>query len=179
VVTLAKQLGAGATKHLTGVTQVPLAGATYTPAEVTTKLNQVVQLRTDVEAAKAQAKAKLAVEEADMPALRTIMDAFVSYVRAAYGTEPDTLADFGLSPKARAIPTVEAKAAAAAKRASTRKARNTMGPKQKKGVKGDVIGVTVTPITAMAPVVAKAPASPTPGTTSPGTTAGPTPHNAT
>jgi hypothetical protein len=34
-----------------------------------------------------------------------------------------------------------------AKRAATRAARHTMGPKQKKAVKGDVTGVVVTPVT--------------------------------
>jgi hypothetical protein len=166
----AKQLIAGVAKHMTGVTQVPLAGASYTPAELTAKLNQVVQLRTDVDTAKAQAQAKLAAETADMPALRVLMDALMSYVKAAYGTKPDALADFGLSPKAKATPTVEAKAASAAKRASTRKARGTMGSKQKKSVKGDVVGITVTPITAAKPSVT-APSSPTPAATSGGTTA--------
>ena len=75
------------------------------------------------------------------------------------------LADFGITPKARAPLTVEAKAAAAAKRAATRAARHTMGTQQKKGIKGDVTGVLVTPITAASPTVA-APASPTPPATS-------------
>ena len=57
------------------------------------------------------------------------------------------LADFGINPKARAPLTVEAKAAAAAKRAATRAARHTMGSQQKKAIKGDVTGVLVTPIT--------------------------------
>ncbi len=89
-----------------------------------------------------------------MPALRTFMSALVTFIKAGYGGQPDVLADFGIqTPKARAPLTVEARAAASAKRAATRAARNTMGSKQKKGVKGTVVGVTVTPGTAPPPIV--------------------------
>jgi hypothetical protein len=148
VVALAQQLIAGTSKHLASVTTVMLAGDSYTPAQVTTKLQEVVSLRADVDAAKATTQAKLATEEADMPALRTLMGALVMYVKAAYGNAPDVLADFGVHPKTRAPLTVEAKTAAAAKRKATRTARKTMGSQQKKGVKGAVTGIIVTPVTA-------------------------------
>ena len=169
VVALAQSLGAGVTKHLSNVTNVTLAGSSYTPAQITTKLQQVASLRSDVDAAKATTKAKLAAEKAQMPALRTFMSALVSYVKAGYGSAPDVLADFGIHPKTRAPLTVEAKAAASAKRASTRAARNTMGSKQKLDVMGDVVGITVTPITAAKPTVT-AQRGPSVGTTSPAAT---------
>jgi hypothetical protein len=103
------------------------------------------------------------------------MDAFVSFVKAAFGTQPDVLADFGLHPKARAQLTVEKKTAAAVKRKATRAARHTMGSKQRKRVKGDVTGVTVTPVVAGQPI-ATAPTGPSAPATSTGTTTGTTPH---
>ena len=167
LVTTATQLIAGVSKHLTTTTPVVLLGSSSTPTEITTKLQSIVSLRADVDAAKAATKAKLAVEAADMPSLRIFMNAFVTYVKAAYGASPDVLADFGIHPKPRAPLTIQAKAAAAAKRASTREARHTMGTKQKAAVKGDVTGVVVTPVTApKAPPAgagpAVAPASPAP-----------------
>jgi hypothetical protein len=174
VVALAQSLSAGAAKHLSNVTNVILEGSSYTAAQIATKLQEVVSLRTDVDAAKATTTAKLAAETAQMPALRTFMSALVSYVKAAYGGAPDVLADFGIHPKTRTPLTVEAKAAAAAKRAATRKARNTMGSVQKKAVKGDVVGITVTPVTAAKPTVT-APTSPSAGTTSPVATTAPAP----
>ena len=172
VVALAKSLIAGTNKHLGNITQVLLAGGSYTAAQITSKLDQLVRLRTDVDAAKATTTAKLAVEKTDMPALRIFMDALVSFVKAAYGNAPEVLADFGLTPKAVTPLTVEAKAAAAAKRKATRAARNTMGSKQKKDVKGNVIGITLTPLTAAHPVVTTAnSSSPTAGATSTGATA--------
>jgi hypothetical protein len=132
VVASAQQLIAGVTKHLTSGTQVTFAGGSYTPAQITSKLQQIVTLRTDVDAARATSKAKLAAEKADMAPLRTFMFALVAYVKAVYGTQPEVLTDFGLQVKTRAPLTVEAKAAAAAKRKATRTARGTMGSNQKK-----------------------------------------------
>ena len=168
VVALAQSLGAGVTKHLANVTNVTLEGSSYTPAQIATKLQQVVSLNTDVDAAKATTNAKLAARKAAMPALRTFISALVSYVKAGYGNQPDVLADFGIKPpKPRTPATVQAKAAASAKREATRAARNTMGSKQKKAVRGDVVGITVTPVTAPKPTEAAASASPSAGTASP------------
>jgi hypothetical protein len=176
VAALATQLIAGTNKHLSNATQVMVAGGSFTPAQVTSQLQAIVNLRADVQAAKAATKAKIAAEKADMPQLRVFLDAFVAFVKAAFGTSADTLADFGLQPKkVAAPPTATAKAAAAAKRKATRQARHTMGAKQRKTVKGDVTGIVVTPVTAGAPVAS----GPTgPGAPNGGTPVGSAPHNA-
>ena len=156
---LAQQLIAGTGKHLSSTTQVNLAGSSFTSAEITAKLQSLVTLRANVDAAKASTKEMLATEAAQMPALRTLMSAYVAHIKAAYVGSPGVLADFGISLKSRAPLTVEDKAAAVAKRAATREARHTMGPQQKKGIKGAVKGVLVTPIPDAAPIAA-APSSP-------------------
>ena len=153
VVVVAKQLIAGTEKHLASVTQVTLLGSSFTPAQITSELQSLVTLRADVDASKASTKAKIANEATQMPALRAFMSAFESFLMGAFGSSPDVLADFGITRKSRAPLTVEAKAAAAAKRASTRAARHTMGSKQKLAVVGDVTGVVVTPVRASAPTV--------------------------
>jgi hypothetical protein len=176
VVALAEQLIAGTSKHLTNMPQVMLVGGSFTPAQVTAQLQALIDLRNDVDAAKASTQGKLAVEKANMPALRIFMDAFVTFVKAAFGTAPDVLADFGLHPKARTPLTVEAKTAAAAKRKATRAARHTTSAKQKKSVKGAVTGIIVTPVTAAQPVATATPSGPSAPATSTGTTAATTPH---
>ena len=63
--------------------------------------------------------------------------------------------------------TSEQYAARAAKARATREARGTTSAKQKLTVKGDVTGITVTPITApteAAPTVSTASSAPTPAT---------------
>ena len=81
-----------------------------------------------------------------MPSLHTFMGTLVTFIKATYANQPDVLADFGIKPKARTPLSAEAKTAAAAKRTATRAARHTMGAKQKKSVKGAVVGITVTPV---------------------------------
>jgi len=155
VAALAGQLIAGTAKDLTSTTSVMLLGSSYTPAQITSKLQSIVTLRSDVDTAKAATQAKLAAEASQLPALHGFVTAYESYLRGAYGSQPDVLADFGLQPKkARTPATVAAKATAVAKRTATRAARHTMGSVQKKAVKGDVTGVVVTPVTsAVAPTV--------------------------
>jgi hypothetical protein len=177
VATLAGSLAAGITKRLASAGQLTLAGSTFTPAQVATQLLKVVQLQQDVDDARAATTAKVAAMAAQLPALRIVMSAFVQFLRAAFGNQPDVLADFGLVPRKAATPlTVEQKATAAAKRAATRAKRNTMGAVQKKSVKGTVTGVTITPIAAPEPVapVTATPTAPIPGAT----TGGGTPHTA-
>ena len=158
VAVIAKQLVAGTEKRLMNKTQVEFMGSSFTPAEITSKLQALVDLRANVDAAKAATRARIAEEAAGSPALRAFQSAFVSFVKVAFGHSPEALADFGITtPKAREPLTVEEMAATVAKRASTREARHTLGSRQKKGIKGAVTGVLVTPITATTP----APSSPT------------------
>jgi hypothetical protein len=180
VAALAGQLIAGTAKNLASTTSVVLLGSSYTPAQITSKLQSIVTLRSDVDAAKAVTKAKLAAEASQLPALHDLMIAFESYLRGAYGSQPDVLAQFGLQPKkVRAPATVTAKAAAVAKRTATRAARHTMGSVQKKAVKGDVTGIVLTPVTAPTPTAA-APSSPTiPVTSGGGQAATPAPAGST
>jgi hypothetical protein len=145
---LATQLIAGTKKHFATASSLAFAGATLTPAQIESSLQTIIDLLTAVSASKAATKAKLAAWNAQAKPLRTQMAAFEAFVKVTFGNSPDVLADFGLKPnKARAPLTVEEKAAAAAKREATRAARHTMGKVQKKGVKGDVTGVVVTPVT--------------------------------
>ena len=176
VVALAQKLMAGTTKHLTGTTPVLLGGSSYTPSQINDKLQAIVNLRSDVDASKASTKAKLTAETTQMPALRTFTGALVSFIKGAYASQPDVLADFGISPKARTPLTAEAKTAAVVKRAATRAARHTLGTVQKKSVKGAVTGITVTPISTAAPQpTVTAPSNPTAPATSVGTTVALTP----
>jgi len=158
--TLAVKLAAGSQKHLSTIGQLILESGTYTPAQVEAELQAFAKLRAAVDAAKAAVKAALADEKSKGPAMRALYMAFIAYVRAAFGNSPDVLADFGLAPKKAPKPlTAEQKAAAAAKRKSTRKARGTKGKRQKSRIHGDVTGVVVTPVTTASPAPA-APAAP-------------------
>jgi hypothetical protein len=172
---LAKQLIAGTGKHFATVQSITIGSATLTTADLTQRLQTLVNLRASVNAARATTQTALAAEQAQTPALIVQMNEFRSYVKASFSKSPDVLADFGLTPNKQKTPlTVAAKAAASAKRAATRAARHTMGKVQKLDVTGDVVGVNVTPITAPKPVVSAPVASaPAPAGTA---SAGSAPH---
>jgi hypothetical protein len=160
----ATKLIAGAKVHFTNASATLTFGnATYTPAQVEAFLQTLVDLRTAVDAAKAATKAKIVAEVAQTPALRSQMAAFVSYVKATFGNSPDVLADFGITPrKARTPLTIGQLAEAAARRAATREARHTMGPKKKQSLKGTITTI-VTPAAASTP----APINPAPVASAP------------
>lgn len=174
----AQQLLAGTkVKYPNGSDKLSFGGADYTVDQVEAKLQSVVDLRAAVESAKAVTKTKLAAEQAQWPALLLFLSAYVAFLKAAFGNAPDALAIFGLPPKkVRTPPTAEQTAAAVAKRAATREARQTTGPVAKLAIKGDVTGVVVTPIKAPKPAAAPpAPTEPSPAPVPPtGASATPT-----
>ena len=158
----AEALSEGTTKHFTNASQqLTIGGVVYTVTQVTTNLQDIVALRTATTDAQASAKAKVAVETTKLPPLLLFLAAYVAYVKATFGNAPDVLGDFGVAPKKPRKPlTPQQKAAASLKAKATRAARGTKGPKAILAITGNVIGVTVTPITApvAAAPVAAAPA---------------------
>jgi hypothetical protein len=175
-VALAQKVLAGTKKNLSSLSSLMLESGTFTPAQIETSLQTLIDLRTAVDTARAATQARLADEQAQAPLLQSRMAALIAYVRTAFSNSPDVLADFGLTPKKAKTPlTTAQRAAAAAKRTATREARHTMGTKQKKQVKGTITTI-VTPSDASKasqPVVAPAPVASAPTTS---TSGGATPH---
>jgi hypothetical protein len=168
------QVIAGIGKHLQTVSSLPLLGSTYTPAD----LVKLIQSRIDSAAGSAATKAtwhSTVVQDKTLNTkLTPVIRALRQYVINVFGDTSPVLADFGFAAPKRATRTPEQKAASVAKAKATRAARHTAGKVQKKAVKGDVVGITVTPIIAPKPVQA-APSSPTAPAPSTGPTAAPTP----
>jgi hypothetical protein len=152
----------GLNKHAATIPFLVVGGASHPTADIIA----AVQARLATAGAALSTRATwLSAVKADADE-RSKTKAFVSGVRqalqVAFAGSVDALADFGLKPrKPPAARTPEEKAAAAAKAKATRLARHTMGPQQKKGVKGAVTGVVVTPVTALQPA-APPPAAPQP-----------------
>jgi len=146
VATFMQQLVEGTEQSLASAQPVMLLGVPRMPAEIAASLRSFADLRAEVEAARASLRAKLALEAGSAPAMRAFLTAYVTYLRAAYGSSPDILASFGLAPRTRPQSTVETKLVAVAKNKATRAARHTMGSRQKKAIRGDVTGVVVTPV---------------------------------
>jgi hypothetical protein len=158
---------AGTTKHFPNGT-FTIGSTTYTTASLLQVLQGLANAMTARDAAQAGAKDAMAAEQAAQTQVGPILKAYKRLVLAAFANATQTLADFGLTPPKAPTPlTSEQLAAKAAKSRATRAARGTTSKKQKLAVKGDVTGVTVTPVHAptvappAAPVPPVTPASPT------------------
>jgi hypothetical protein len=169
---------AGTLKHFPNGS-FTIGNTTYTSAS----LIQVLQgLETAMQArnvAETGAKDALTAEQTAQAQLGPIFRAYRRIVYASFANATQTLADFGLAPlKARTPLTTQQLAVRAAKAKATRVARGTTSKKQKLAVKGDVTGVTVTPVTAPTPAKPPSPAPPVtaaPTSPAPPVTAAPTP----
>jgi hypothetical protein len=159
----AETLGEGLELHLSSYPLLILDGTTFTIPALKARLDAIARRRHEVDKKKADYEEALDEENAEAHDDTVLMGALVALVRATFGNSPSVLVDFGILPKKeRTPPTVEEMATAVAKREATRKARDTMGPKAKLAIHGDVTGVTVTPITSNARAPAPAAATPVP-----------------
>ena len=153
---------AGTQKHLPNGS-FTLGTTTYTSASLIQVLQGLVSAMQAQNVAEAGAKDALAAEQVTQTQVGPILRAYERLVLATFASATQTLADFGLAPpKARAPLTAQQRAARAAKAKATRVARGTTSKKQKLAVKGNVTGVTVTPMTAP---TAAPPAAPVPPVT--------------
>ena len=147
------QVIVGIKKDLQNVSSLPLASSTYTMAA----LEQLIQSRIDAVNTVANAKANwhnaVAAYQAVNTQVTQVVRALRQYVINTFGPDSPVLADFGFTPPKKVELTPEAKVARAEKSAATRKARGTMGKKQKAKIKGTA------PVTGTAPAPS-APASP-------------------
>jgi hypothetical protein len=152
------QVIVGIKGHLQNVSSLPLAGSTFTMAE----LEQLIQSRIDAANAVAGAKAHWHDGSATYKSLNKhvsqVVRALRQYVINSFGESSPVLADFGFTPPKKATLTPEQKVARALKAAATRKARGTMGKKQKAPIKGTVTVPATSHPAASAPTATTAPA---------------------
>jgi hypothetical protein len=143
-----------------------LGGQSFTSQSLTQEFQSLGDALAKADAAKAYWLDTLKQLDDTRARVVPLVGAYRGWLSVTYGNSTAILADYGLSPRKAPLPlTTEQQAAAVAKRAATRAARHTMGPRQKKVVKGNVTGVVLTPVTAPPPVATPAAApSTTPAT---------------
>jgi hypothetical protein len=128
-----EQFVAGIGKRLQNVQSLAIAGKTYTPADLVKLFQQQIAAADGIDAARAKLRDATQAFRDLSQELTPIVIGFRHFVRNQFGDVAEVLSDFGIpAAKPRAVPTLEQKAAAAAKRKATREARHTMGPKKKK-----------------------------------------------
>jgi hypothetical protein len=132
-----RQAIAGVRKHLSGTTTIVLGGTPTTPADVIATLTGVID---GIDAAVAAEKAfhdAVATQHTVIAKGNALLKALKMLVHNQLGSTEGVLGDFGFTSPKRQTPSEATKAAAVAKREATRKARHTMGKRQKASVKGE------------------------------------------
>jgi hypothetical protein len=164
---------AGIKTDLQSMSSIPLGASTYTP----TSLAAAIQARIDASNAVATTKAAWQGAVKTYDGIDTQVTVLVREIKnlviACWGPSSPKLADFGFKPVTRTPLTSAQKVARAAKADATRKARGTLGRKQKAAIKGVVPAAPTEPATApvsapaTAPTPAPAPAPQAPAATTP------------
>jgi hypothetical protein len=124
-------------KYLSTVASMLIAGVSYTPTTFIALLQKEILLEDAASKARNDLRTAAAAARQNRATMVPIMVGFRAFLENMF-TDPSTIAEFGFAPRKRTAPTVEAKTAAVNKRAATRAARHTMGPKQKLDIKGAV-----------------------------------------
>jgi hypothetical protein len=138
---------AGTQKH-TPNGQFTLGGTTYTAATLGQLFQSLADAIKAVDEAQASATAAVSAFDGVRAKVVPIMVDYKRLLQTTYGTDTQTLTDYGLEPrKARRPLSSQENAAAAAKAEATRIARGTASKKKKLAIKGNVTGITVTPVT--------------------------------
>lgn len=168
---------AGIDKHITG--NVTIGGVAYTPATLKAVFSDENAAITATDALHKALTDQVQATHATRVKASLVYGLLRSFLIGQYGKQANAvLGDFGMTaPKPTGAKTLQSKAAGAEKRAATRKVRNTMGPVQKKAVKG-VMEVPVKAVTTITPVLpstngtgAQAETPPTQATTTAASTA--------
>jgi hypothetical protein len=127
---------AGIQKRLQNVAQLPIGGSNYPPADLVKLFQSQIDKADAIAPLKGKYHDAVQAYRDQAKQLARIVIGFRAQVRNIFGETSEVLADFGMSPAKTTKPKPATQVSAAAKRVATRKARSTMGKKQKKAVKG-------------------------------------------
>lgn len=155
-----QRIGALETYVTNGKTEIPIAGAKMKVSEVVALFKQALEARKLVVGKRAEYKAALAARSEVDTKIEVTDEALKYWVWGQFGADSSIAEEFGYAPRKLGQKTAQAKWQAVERLRATRKARGTMGKKQRAKVKG-AIGVDVAP--RPAPV---APSQPTPAPSS-------------
>jgi hypothetical protein len=125
----------GINQFFANVPSLTIGGQQLAPAALVKILQDRIATGKAAVAAHAAAATAVLADRQKRADTRALLAAFKRLVRGMFAS-PDVLAAFGLTPVRAGKKTVATKAGAIAANKATRTARKTMGPKQKKGVKG-------------------------------------------
>ncbi len=142
-----QKLIAGLSKHASTIPALVIAGAAMANKDIVAMLQPRIDTANAVLPARAGWQAAVLANDTELAKTNALVSNLKQALLVAFSGQVDVLADFGLVAKKPSIMSPETRVAAIAKMKATRAARHTMGSQQKKGVRGNVTGVVVTPVT--------------------------------
>jgi hypothetical protein len=130
---------AGILKHVGKNGSLIVAGKKYRVADIIALLQSRIDASQAVNDARAVWLAQVDAEKARIEETSDFVFSLRQCLAGTYGSSVEVLADFGLPRRKRRAMTVEEKATALAKGKATRKARRTMGKRQREQVRGNAV----------------------------------------
>jgi hypothetical protein len=127
---------AGVQKYLASYPSLSVDGQSLTPAGIVQLLQNRVDASQAVQPAEAAHHAAVVANRAMQAQTAAARRALCQIVQGMFANSPDTLAVFGLKPRKASSETTATRAAALLKAEATRKARGTLGSKQKLKITG-------------------------------------------
>ena len=129
----------GFTKHQATIpASFIIAGAAVPTTTIVSTLQSRIAARAAVASAKASYQAVVQANRNQLDTSQGLVSGAREAVKVMFAGKVDTLGDFGLKPrKARTQRSPEEKAVSVAKAKATRKARHTMGPREKLKITGE------------------------------------------
>jgi hypothetical protein len=118
-----QKMVSGVTQHLMGLQTIMVGGVAMKPADIVTKVTGRITAAQAVETTEATHAAAVSANKVVLTETHQFMLDLEQAIEVQVGQQVDTLADFGLTPKKKGVPTVATKAAAAAKAKATRSAK--------------------------------------------------------
>jgi hypothetical protein len=132
------QVIVGIQKNLQNVSSLPIGGSILTMTAIETLVQSRIDAASAVDVARAKWLDATATYQAVNAQVTPVVGGLRRYVINAFGESSPVLADFGFTPPKKTSLTPEQNVAKAKKAAATRKARGTMGKKEKLKIKGTV-----------------------------------------
>lgn len=132
-----QKLVAGIQQFLMNLATMTVGSRQLTPAELAAIFQDRVASSQAVQTATASRAAAIKADRDKRAQTASLEKALKRLVQGMFSESPDTLAVFGLQPVKVGTKTVATKAAAVEKTLATRKARHTMGKRQKEEITGE------------------------------------------
>jgi hypothetical protein len=141
-------------KHLGG--SVTLAGVKYAPAKLAQMFQHGIDVGDATDTARKAWRVAVATERETTQEISGVQTSLRNHIGALYGEASIEFAAFGFAPKVVTKVSVAKKATAVEKSAATRKARHTMGKRQKEEITGETSPAVSASTTVAAPEQAPA-----------------------